>query len=857
MAAPDDFGQWINPLQDAIETYPRLPPPFDTLSDTINSTLDLLISILDIALTFLDVIKTFLIGYTDPIIALLEAIIAEVEGILLDLRNVGFYMNGDMYLLKAPFADLVGGFQAYEQRMITRFIDRSDPTRPDISPATQVFGAFLYVGVEAGQIDKLKRFLVLLAKFFSFDQATTKTTLTPTALRADYGTDSTSFALVLDTVSRLAGGQDAPDTVQISWTLSSPTLRTQVFPLPVPPPEGFLIEVATFRDGLPVYFDRPVAGSPAVRNAAGEAVQDRERGRVLDPENRPLVIYGGADAVQVGEALQYNNAMAGEGEVADGAARAFAIRSESDNVPIPLEQLLTDDGKYLLQRTFYVPTSEIFGPSAFSNFGASFFENARYSSLLKLEDMPYDAEFIIGDDGNISVDPDSIKQPKTFYARVSVVSSAVTSESDFQYILDPLLVNVPGKLFQARYSRVTLEDGFEAVLSKGDKGEPSEPLEFSFPTSQTAEFLQYVTAALAVLILSRSDVEVDTTERAFVEGRASQATGLESFRSLIPVILDAFDPSAFFQIDEEASETSDVGSFRGTVLSRCRRYASILHEKMGANPELEQTLLSRPEVQSLLTYTFPGTGLTILESLESTETDTGLARNPYAANRSMEPGTYRGSVGNQISVTGREPGFFVREENIGGDTIERGSVDESPVLVTEGVNVVMTYVRGLFAADDVQVYEGARQILSIASASNLRPAGDGGWIRVRLGQLFNPLDAFVDTIIEFAQSLLDGTNSVVEILVGYIEFLEARILEFQAVLNRLRAILGSLITINLPSFASLFLLADGSDGILTQFVGADNKPQDSPNFYGGGFVILAAFAPTLLIDILFELLAGD
>lgn len=880
MADPLDFGGWINPTQEGGANLPQLPAFIGDIQNTITATLDFLISLLDVALTFLDVVKSFVIGYIDPITALIEAIISEIENLLSDFRNLGIYITGDWNLVQTPFDGLLGGFTGYESRMVSRFIDRTDPTRPDLSPSSALFAAFFYLSADLDALPTLLRFLDLFVKFFNFDISTSKTTLTPADLRVQYGTENTSFYLVKQTADSLLENNQPPNIAQLSWTLSSPVLRTPVFPLPCPSPHGFLIEISTFKDGLSVYYDRPVPNAPTVGDV-GSKVQSREGGTVLDPNGNPLIIYGGLDGLKISEDLQYNNTMESSGVVKPGASRVYGIKTPTDKTPIPLDQLVLDDGTYLFQRTIFVPTETIFSAD-FTN--ATFLQNARYSFNLNAEDMPYEAEFF-DSNGQLAVDLTSLRRPSTFYVRISAVSEAVNSAQDWNLFLDGSVMSVPGNPFKARFGTFTASGGVSGVLSRGDKGDPSTPLEITFPGESSRAFMEAIVASLAVLVLSRSDLEVGSGE-AFQIGKAATQTGLEPYSALISEILLASNPDDFFNVVEDDSEIEDVISFRGSLLYRCRAIASRLYKSMGSNPGLEQRILQNPSVQRLLSIDLyallqerlntssataniersgraqlfsstEGVDYTILDALESAEGRTGIARNPYAASYPLEKGTFRRVAYPEIYVSNRLPGFYEKSEVLGGDYIFIGSCDFSPVLVYDtGIGtIVMEYMRNIFDSD---IYSAASLVLGLAASTTLKSPAEGSWINLRLAQLIPPIDGLADTILEWARLLLLGSRATSDIIIEYIEFLEARILELQDLLRRINAITNSIISVKFPAFSSLFLLGQGTDDIVGQFLGSQNKPQDSVNSYGGGVVLVGALpvAGTVL-DFLVELFKED
>jgi hypothetical protein len=854
------FGNWLNPLQeDFTEALPKLPSVINDTIEAINTTLEFLLSLLDIALAALQVVKAFLIGYIDPIAALIEALIAEIEAFLRDLRGLGLYISGDFRLIRPPYSDLLGGFSAFENRMIRRFVDKTDPSRPVLSSSVSILGLFVYASGDLSNIPRLLRFLTLATKLINFDLKSTKATLTPVDLRVLYGREISDFQLRKSAAEIFGSDTVPPELAEISWGLSAPVLKTPILPFPVPPPHGFLIEVSTVRDGLPVFFDRPLSDSLRGEDQDGGKRQGRSSGRVLDPEGNDFTLFGGVDQLEIESALQYNNAMEDSGKVKDGASRIYVQRTRSDKVPIPLDALKTSDGRYLLQRTFFLPTTDIFGPSG-EGASPNFFQRSRYNFTLSVEDLPFEADFEEQSDGTIEVDESTVHRPLTVYARVSIVSDAINSETDFRYVVSARTINAPGFPYQVEYDTFDMA-GVEQQLSKGDKGQASIPVEVNFPAASSTKFIELVQAALAVLILSRSDLEVGSAESDFEDGMAATSTGLENLRDLVPQIISSPNPNEFFELADDDSEVSDVEVFRATLLDGVRGVASELYRRMGSTTQLEELLLESASILTTFQWSdaeaFQGlTGNqqpvspyeeTILGSLEDFGTVPGIARGPLTTGLGIQRGSLSRKIGRLAVTEDRIPGFYQKVE--GRSLFVVGSADNSPVLsiAYRDRTTRLFFCRNLFPQE---IYQAARQVLGVAASASLKPTADGEWIALRLASLFPPLDAALDTIFEWARTLGSGTSSIVDAAVEYIEFLESRILELQSLLDRIDSLIDSIITIQLPSFASIFLAGNGADEILAKFVSSGNKPVDSITSYGVGFVWLFTLGPSSVIDLI-------
>ena len=82
----------------------------------------------------------------------------------------------------------------------------------------------------------------------------------------------------------------------------------------------------------------------------------------------------------------------------------------------------------------------------------------------------------------------------------------------------------------------------------------------------------------------------------------------------------------------------------------------------------------------------------------------------------------------------------------------------------------------------------------------------------------------------------------------FIEAVQARIYQLQALIEWIRSLLRSL-DFALPSVSGLVVVANGTDGILKDFVSAGNKPSDDAQALGAGLAIVTGGLPNALLDL--------
>lgn len=847
-----DIGVW---QEGSIGVPEFLDPVLNTI-ETLRDAIQLIVAILDIVLTVLDVVKAFLIGLLDPVIPLIEAIIREIQSLLNDIRQLGVYVHGDFELVTPDMEKLLGGFQAYQRRMITRLVDRQDPNRPNFSTQSSAAAFFFYVSTDLSNLRQIHQLLETFKDLFNLDS--NANVLPPAKIQnARFGLEGAPLSNYTEILSSNLASDDeeTPDFVNLSWTLGAPARANINSAFPRVPPPGFLIMVSTVQEGLSLQWDRPVPNNTGTEGSS-ETVQQRTSGLVVDNRKRPLRLYGGSDMIFVDNAFDYNSNIDSVG-ITDGGHRIYAVKSSADIAPIPISELKQGDD-YLLQRTFYVDTSLL-----------DFFNNNTYSLTLSKDDLPFDADIIRNSDGTVSLN--KADRPLTYYFRIASVSSDVNSASAFRwatasrYVFRP---NVPIPLIPIA------RDG-EAPQALGPI---SSSFEVTFPSDNTKRYQRIVASALAVMLLSRSDYPIERATRDddvldIQEGDilpysavgAKVPTGLEEIsQKIFKKVVE--DPESYFS----QAETDPV-TFRNDLRQRITNATNDLYGLLGPTPAIEGAVLDSGEILLNWKWTDATTlgsdiypDLTIYESLASEQVGAGIGANlksigteEFRINFALNPNS------NRPFFDGRAPFYYDEAVNFNtGETTaltmyNGQKTDNSPVIYGGTGAQVDTYTdvgttRMAFArnAFPPEVYSAAANVLNLASGPAAIPDQDGGWAALRFfPESFTFVDDLGDLILEWANSFKDGLDGLTESIKRYIEGIQKRIKELQALLVRIDALLAIFLEFEFPTVDVLAVAGNGTDGLLSEFITAQNKPEDSPQAYGAGAVIVAGGVPNFLLDI--------
>ena len=116
-------------------------------------------------------------------------------------------------------------------------------------------------------------------------------------------------------------------------------------------------------------------------------------------------------------------------------------------------------------------------------------------------------------------------------------------------------------------------------------------------------------------------------------------------------------------------------------------------------------------------------------------------------------------------------------------------------------------------------------------------------------RLLNQLEGFLNTLV-------GGLGSVSNAILNVISFLQQRIREIQELIRRIEQYLNIPFQISIPEIVALPLLVNGTSGVVSGLVSAQNKPTDGPQAYAGGLAIMAGGLPALLTDLLLLVLSS-
>jgi hypothetical protein len=814
----DALGTWYTADID----LSALLEPIQPILDAVDSVIQILIDALTIISSILEVIKSFIIGLLDPLKVLIEAILNEIRGFLQDLRNLGAYFyTGDLPLAVYPFSGLKGGFQAFQRRITTAFVDSQDLNRPIYSPSTAVLSVYFYVSASVEDLHLLLDFIVSLVQFFNLNNPTLPYP-SPTSVTASYGGSPSTMTSFTTLGTALALNSPSDEFVLVQWKMPAGQAGFGSFG---PAPAGFILDVSTTANGLLVLSDTP---NPQSNTETSDAGPSRIVLPVADPQlpGSLLRVFGGTDALRYGT---FDEALITDGTDIN-ATTAYFVRDQNSPA-IPLTELVRVEGqdqRRYLGRSFFVRNGLITTMSPGQGFSAVIPKNL----------LPYDATFDLSQPtrnqllGSLSVS--GATQPTTYSVVVRAVTKPVadqisaTATGGSGTAAQPNYgFNAPLFLLNSSIIAGNTAANVSPQTTAGAFSPLSPPVEVVFPGTVA----QAILSAALVVVLSRGNLPVVSTAEGYQPNSALVPTGLESVASTV---------LAEIGVNGNLYKVNSPIDFRTTIKTRLYRYLARVLPQLSAPPDLiievAGPILAFRWDDAIAT----ADPLTLVESLSDSSDTTGLFPSPQ-----------RVILNPTISVVGpdRAPAFASKPGARSAFFYGQGSCDNAPVLVwPERVGFGVGFCRNLFSAE---VYASALQVLTLTSPFPLPVEGLSRWQAVKLfPNGFPALISILDNLEQFLLNLLDGLDGIADAIIAFIDAIQARITQLQAFLVQIQSLLDITLTLRLGTASVLVTVDAGSDRALRAFTTAENKPPDTGADFGFGFALVTGGVPSVILDLL-------
>lgn len=798
-------------MSDWIVVQPSLDNITDALEPIVggvSSVLEILIQTLNIAETTLNIIKAFTVGLLEPIVPLLKALIKEIQQTLSDLRNLGFYFHGDWNLLdpKNKFADIVGGYDGFESRMVTRLLNSQDPNRPDFSSSAGALAIYFYVseGSFSTGIGGIVEIIKQIAEFFGQRNLMNDLSpyVAPIPTQVKYRTPSSNLLKTFEELTEL------PNKFSVSWSFPNTGGPTT---LSNPAPRAYVIHISTNASPFNIY---------------GTDVTGKIYKLLVDPiTNKPLEWYGDI------RELDFISLQGFE----DGLNK-IAVKSE--NTPF----ILLDDWiEGVFGKTYVVDT----------NFMTNLSNGENITSLLDITDLPVGADVnLVGNFGQITPLSDTVE---TYYVRIR----GAVNPFGMGTLKEPKPIPNPIYKFDGKNLIIGREIPLAEVTSPKNFTVPSNPIEIKVPKDSQLVYKNALTMAISIVILSRPDfslwIDPFGDSLKVVPNTVNLSTDLEL---LGRKLMDKYNiaPSLYKQ--------SNPRTFCGNVYNLAK---TIANDLINSNAPTDVLLTTFAEQIDYLNTFVVYKGETLLELLANPTKDYGIGGNPLGLtfNKKTLKSLYETR---KIQGPKREPVFREKLPLITFKpwVMGAGSGDLSPVLfnLAEGEESEVIFFLNFLHENkenspSLNLISASKALLNIGFTSPLEK--DKGWIAVNFLQNMVPeAEEFLITLEEKALSVLGAFESAAEQIEQAILTVQERINALETLLQQLDELLNKLLDMSLPQVSALVTTtSNGTSGLVNELINSTNKPTSSSDERAAGAVLVAGGIPLDAVEFLLGLITGE
>lgn len=792
----------------------EIPLDIEPPIEAIQSFLELVNNILDFSLFLLDFVKAFVSNFLNPLLSLIRQIITLLKGLLADLKQIGVYFTSDFALFD-DHNKLLGGYPAFERRMMARLSNEEDVNRPNFSPQSACIAMYFYGDTAFSNIS-ISDIIEAIQKFIGFFSPNKK----PRKIAQPTNISASAVKIRENIFS-----EPTEDGLQLTWQVATSANAAPV--------GGFIIEISTVSDGFYLAYDAEVKNA----NSTVKGGTKRVRGLVQDSLTKKNVkIFGGRTLVQ-------NIKSSNEVKYKLVADPTSATTYDIDK--------LKQDG--MCQRTYFVPVY----PLSMDN-------SKDWSVIIKYADLPEATELETGtaiprnkvavrimtvtkgsrkkieklsgfDEQGFA----SVREPQAYHTDLKI-SYNIDIKADHKgrlAVKDPKYVPVDGLC-------ATLMVGGDAI----EHSPPSLPIKVNV-AGVSKEFREMCFGVVAMAILRGYDI-------------SDQNPALAAMMKVVNMEVMGMQTSKRYK---------DGGNFGKRLKRDINDALDKAFERVTCTETIQQTLmdvvLGNSELKTQLMETqamFFKSDIGFLFG----NTKQLFKKFPSRKNREIQQGLlnkrFKRMKANYASETPCYLGKFK-------DTVSRGSktMDTSKILielawffaVPNSMNVIdqQSDDKGEFDNEEEAFILTVLNLLfgsmALDSSSDwacfrLFPAGIG-WVEDTFNVMINFLESVEETLEAFGKKILKAIAAIEEKI--------KRIQQIIEIIDRfLEMLKGFTLELQFPLYA-LVHTANGTDDLVAKLLSSGAKPQanNPTETHAAGMLMIAGGVPSILLEIIVKLLVAE
>lgn len=766
----------------------------DETKEKTDAVFEVVNLVFDLVNSALDFIASLLIDFTNPLKPIIEEIIALLESFIQDLRNFGWYLTYDKEGFKNPTEKLLGGYPAFESRMIEKLLNLNDPTRPNFSPESKVFAMTFFAGADASKLGAIISYIKKLLKLFLSFKGDSDKAEAPINVEVGYYNDVVG-SIEIPNVYK-------PDGIRVKWNLPAPPSTNKVFPKTFILPDYFLFSVATRKTNEKIAYIRRVQRPPtealliSLFGAEKSVVQDLVGG-ITDPRLWPL-LKTDAEFTKLDEDKIY--------------------------IPLKLEDGIGNTGSFILKGDDSIYSTILEDGKKISDVYRCFIYGGGGGGLVGDNDFSFDIPL-----ENLKIDD---KLESEYY--ISMYS--LTIDSDDYSSIKKTTTELPGLLRLGTQDQLKEggflttgrvgESSFTLAMPKGELSKPSTTVVVKSPSDLREKYLKAVKFYWIAHLLAQPYSKYHIDRLGF-----EQPVGKEE------TLIEAFGEKSVYNNLYNSSQTTQ--EFARGIQEWLRKI--MLKFKLGMPSDatlnslkdsLEKINKFPIDLEEMVKVTAEGTRSVVLPSISEGNT---------------------GSF--QVTDEMRSANYDFATLTMFNNNIVHDAWPESkqPCIFDEG-----TFIGHLFLHKEFkETFRLARKVVTLSpsiedkegSWLNQRPFKDSD-----LSALTNVLDL----VKKYMEGFLKGLAGIVAQILKFIHMLKTRIAQVQAIIAKIKAFIDLILSFRFPAgLYGTFHLADGTAGLISALQQSEDKPDIGSGGYGTGLMVVAGGVPTILIDFLIALMGGE
>jgi len=789
----------------------------DETKEKTDAVFEVVNLVFDLVNSALDFIASLLIDFTNPLKPIIEAIIALLESFISDLRNFGWYLTYDKEEFKNPTEDLLGGYPAFESRMIEKLLNLKDPTRPNFSPESKVFAMTFFAGADASKLGAIISMLKKLLKLFLSFGGKSDEAEAPIKLNVGYYNNVVGDIELPNTYK--------PDGIRVRWNLPSPPSTNKVLPKTFILPDYFLFSVATRNANEKIAYinqkRREATDKEGIENKGDtKSTVQPLTGGITDPRLWPLI--------KVDKEAPINFTKLDESEVFEaldktpkgtGKLGSFIIKGEDDSV--------------YLNKIGDQPISDAYRCFIYGGGGGGLVGDNDFSFDIPLENLKIKKK----------LDPE-------YYITMYSMTIESKDYEDTSKKTTPLPVlrglnirlGTHEAIETAEFITVSTKDSsYSLKMDKGSLSKPSATVVVKSPSELRDKYLKAVKFYFLSTLLAQPHL---SPQNKLLDYEASskelKLMGLYGYDSIYkPLYYSKQGKQEFskgiqkwlreimLKFKSETPSDAILNSMRDSL------------DKINSFPiDLVELVKDASEWKKISQGLFAD--LTSLE--RSSDYIFDIVQADFKSNYDLEVARNAGidtELSSYIYTT------FTHTKWPG---------NKQPALIA----LESGFIGHIFYAKDFkETFRLSRKIVALNPPS---VSETGQWLNQRpfrdsdLSALTNVLDI----VKKYMEGFLKGLEGIVAQILKFIHMLKTRIAQVQAIIARIKALIDLILSFRFPAgLYGTFHLADGTSGLVSALQQSEDKPDIGTSGYGTGLMVVAGGAPTILIDFLIALMGGE